>query len=76
MIYGIPPHPRVVLYDNKTDWFSQRHTAQIIPSLEPHLRKVAVDSYADALRVVFICQAAISFLGFLACLPIQESVLP
>ncbi|KAF8205130.1 vacuolar amino acid permease [Pholiota molesta] len=52
------------------------HTAQIIPSLEPHLRKAAVDSYADALRVVFICQAAVGFLGFLACLPIQESALP
>jgi MFS family permease len=53
-----------------------RHTAQIIPTLEPHLQKAAVDSYADALRVVFICQAAISVLGFLACLPIQESPLP
>jgi hypothetical protein len=56
--------------------FVQSHTAQIIPSLEPHLRKAAVDSYADALRVVFICQAAVGFLGFLACLPIQESALP
>jgi len=53
-----------------------RHTAQIIPTLEPHLRKAAVDSYADALRTVFICQAAISVLGFLACLPIQENPLP
>ena len=52
-----------------------RHTAQIIPTLEPHLRKAAVDSYGDALRVVFICQAAINVLGFLACLPIQESPL-
>ncbi|KJA30117.1 hypothetical protein HYPSUDRAFT_125912, partial [Hypholoma sublateritium FD-334 SS-4] len=52
------------------------HTAQIIPQLEPHHRKAAVDSYADALRVVFICQAAFNFLGFLACLPIQESHLP
>jgi len=53
-----------------------QHTTQIIPTLEPHLRKAAVDSYADALRVVFICQAAISLLSFLACLPIQESPLP
>ena len=51
------------------------HTAQIIPTLEPHLRQSAIDAYADALRVVFICQTAINFLGFLACLPIQESPL-
>ncbi|PPQ72355.1 hypothetical protein CVT24_002071 [Panaeolus cyanescens] len=49
-----------------------RHTAQIIPKLDPHLREAAVDSYADALRVVFICQAAVSALAFIACLPIQE----
>ncbi|CAA7259524.1 unnamed protein product [Cyclocybe aegerita] len=53
-----------------------QHSTQIIPTLEPHLRKAAVDSYADALRVVFIFQAALGFLGFLACLPIQESALP
>ena len=53
---------------------SNSHTAQIIPTLEPHLRKAAVDAYADALRVVFICQAAINVLGFLACLPIQEGL--
>ena len=33
-------------------------------------------SYADALRVVFICQAAINFICFLCCLPIQENPLP
>jgi len=53
-----------------------RHNAQMIPNLEPRLRKAAVDSYADALRVVFICQAAICLLAFLACLPIQENNLP
>ncbi|KAF9569492.1 vacuolar amino acid permease [Agrocybe pediades] len=56
--------------------YVRRHAAEIIPTLEPTLRKAAVDSYADALRVVFIFQAALSTLGFLACLPIQESVLP
>ncbi|KAF8974403.1 vacuolar amino acid permease [Flammula alnicola] len=56
--------------------YAIQHTAQIIPTLEPHLQKAAVASYADALRVVFICQAAITFLGFLACVPIQESPLP
>ena len=53
----------------------QRHSAKIIPSLEPHIRNAAIESYADALRVVFICQAAICLLGFLACLPIQENPL-
>jgi hypothetical protein len=52
--------------------FCARHSAQIIPTLEPHLRQAAIDSYADALRVVFICQAAVSLLGVLATLPIQE----
>jgi len=56
--------------------YTIRHSAQIIPTLEPHLRRAAVDSYADALRVVFICQTAINFLGFLACIPIQENPLP
>jgi len=56
--------------------YTIQHSAQIIPKLEPALRKAAVDSYADALRVVFICQAAINFIGFLAALPIQESALP
>ncbi|KAF9452050.1 vacuolar amino acid permease [Macrolepiota fuliginosa MF-IS2] len=53
-----------------------RHTTEIIPTLDPLTRQAAVDSYADALRVVFICQVAINVCGFLACLPIQESPLP
>jgi len=51
----------------------KRHSAQIIPSLEPHIRHAAIESYADALRVVFICQAAIGLLGILPCLVIDES---
>jgi len=51
-------------------------TTEIIPTLEPRLQRAAVDSYADALRVVFICQIAINVLGFLACLAIQENPLP
>ncbi|KAI0676872.1 MFS general substrate transporter [Trametes maxima] len=53
-----------------------RHSTTIIPELSPDLRKAAVDSYADALRVVFICQAAMNFFCFLCCLPIQENPLP
>ena len=55
---------------------AHRHSTTIIPELSPELRKAAVDSYADALRVVFICQAAINFICFLCCLPIQENPLP
>lgn len=52
-----------------------RHQVDIIPSLEPTLRKIAINSYADALRAVFIGQVAINFLGFIACLPIEENPL-
>jgi hypothetical protein len=58
-----------------TDSTLSRNT-EIIPTLDPFLQRAAVDSYADALWVVFICQAAINVLGFLACLPIQENSLP
>lgn len=53
-----------------------QHTTDIIPTLDPVTRQAAVDSYADALRVVFICQVAINVCGLLACLPIQENALP
>ncbi|XP_006460176.1 hypothetical protein AGABI2DRAFT_202979 [Agaricus bisporus var. bisporus H97] len=56
--------------------YAIRHTTEIIPNLDPLTRKAAVDSYADALRVVFICQVAVNVCGLLACLPIQESPLP
>ncbi|KAF8916857.1 vacuolar amino acid permease [Mucidula mucida] len=45
----------------------------IIPELNPQHMRAAMDSYADALQVVFICQAAWNFIAFLACLPIQEN---
>ena len=47
-----------------------------IPTLKPPLRQAAVDSYAVALRVVFLFQVAINLLVFIACLPIQENALP
>lgn len=53
-----------------------RHSTTLIPELPENLRQAAVDSYADALRAVFICQAAVNFLAFLSCLPIQENPLP
>ncbi|KAI0003006.1 vacuolar amino acid permease [Russula compacta] len=44
--------------------------------LDPTLRKSAIDSYADALRAVFICQIAMNFLTLLSCMAIQENPLP
>ncbi|KAG0705491.1 vacuolar amino acid permease [Suillus ampliporus] len=52
------------------------HEIRSITDLAPALRKAAVDSYADALRVVFICQIAINILAFIACVPIEEHPLP
>ena len=53
-----------------------RHSTDVIRELDPMLRKSAIDSYADALRVVFICQVALNFLTFLSCMAIQEHPLP
>jgi len=53
-----------------------RHSTSIIPDLSPSLRHAATQSYADALRIVFICQTAMNFICFLCCLPIQENPLP
>ncbi|KAH9963165.1 MFS general substrate transporter [Russula dissimulans] len=53
-----------------------RHSTDVIRDLDPTLRKSAIDSYADALRVVFICQAILNVLSFLSCLAIQENPLP
>ncbi|TFK99106.1 vacuolar amino acid permease [Pterulicium gracile] len=52
------------------------HSTSIIPDLEPALGGAAVDSYAGALRVVFICQAACAMLGFMFVIPIRENPLP
>ncbi|KAJ7507587.1 major facilitator superfamily domain-containing protein [Mycena galericulata] len=61
---------------NSAETFPFSHSAASIPNLDPLWRKAAVDSYADALRVVFIFQAAMAFLAFLFCLPIEENPLP
>jgi len=53
-----------------------RHETDFIATLDPPLQKAAVDSYATALRAVFICQACIAFCTFLSCLPIEENPLP
>ncbi|THV03269.1 vacuolar amino acid permease [Dendrothele bispora CBS 962.96] len=52
------------------------HSTEIIPTLNPEQRAAAINSYADALRVVFISQAVWNFLSLLWSLLIQENVLP
>jgi len=53
-----------------------RHSTAVIPTLDPATRQAAVDSYAQALKVVFIFQAVVSCLTLICCLPIQENPLP
>ncbi|KAI9574971.1 vacuolar amino acid permease [Boletus coccyginus] len=53
-----------------------RHSITSIPDLAPSLQKAAIESYATALRVVFISQIAINVLVFIACIPIEEHPLP
>ncbi|KAF8268308.1 major facilitator superfamily domain-containing protein [Lactarius quietus] len=53
-----------------------RHSTDVVNSLDPVLRKAAIDSYADALRVVFICQLILNILTLLCCTAIQENPLP
>lgn len=52
-----------------------RHSTNLIAELPDGPRQAAVDSYADALKVVFICQAVANFFAFLSCLAIQENPL-
>jgi len=52
-----------------------RHSISVIPELAPPLRNAAVESYATALRVVFISQIATSFLALVACAFIEENPL-
>jgi len=53
-----------------------RHSISSIPDLAPSHRKAAIESYATALRVVFISHIAINILVFIACIPIEEHSLP
>ncbi|KAF8826567.1 hypothetical protein HHX47_DHR5000324 [Lentinula edodes] len=53
-----------------------QHSTNIISTLDPLHKVAAIESYGDALQIVFICQAVWNFLAFLWCIPIQENVLP
>jgi len=52
-----------------------RRSTDVIHSLNPRLKQAAVDSYADALHIIFIFQAVCNTIGFISCLPIQEGAL-
>lgn len=53
-----------------------KHSTTIIPELPTQLKVIAVASYADALKAVFISQIAWYGLAFVCCLPIEEKPLP
>jgi hypothetical protein len=57
-------------------WIYSSHSTDVIHTLNPQLKKAAVNSYADALRVIFIFQTVCNVIGFFTCLPIQEHALP
>ena len=48
-----------------------RHSATLVAHLEPELQRAARDSYAIALRAVFIMAACATFLAYLARLPVR-----
>lgn len=53
-----------------------KHNVAIIPELPTHLKAAVIDSYADAVRVVFVFQIVCNGLVFVCCLMIQEKPLP
>ncbi|KLO19602.1 MFS general substrate transporter [Schizopora paradoxa] len=52
-----------------------RHSSRLVASLPPHLQRAARDSYAIALRAVFIFAAAATLGAYLIRLPIPEKSL-
>ena len=64
-----------VLWLNDGWDFHGSHSTDVIHSLNPRLKQATVDSYADALRVIFIFQAVCNTIGCFTCLPIQEGAL-
>ncbi|PVG04170.1 MFS general substrate transporter [Serendipita vermifera] len=53
-----------------------RHDASLVRLLEGAQKEAAVESFAQALRAVFICQAVVAFAALLCTLPIEERPLP
>lgn len=52
-----------------------RHSATLVATLPPDLQRHARDSYAIALRVVFIMAACSTFLAYCARLPVRPSLI-
>ncbi|KIJ06515.1 hypothetical protein PAXINDRAFT_164671 [Paxillus involutus ATCC 200175] len=52
-----------------------RHSATLVSELPPELQRAARDSYAEALRAVFILAACSTFLAYIARLPVPEKSL-
>lgn len=48
----------------------------IIPTLEPEIRQIAIDSWQSALRTVFIVQSAVAVLALFSAYAIEEFDLP
>ncbi|KIM27604.1 hypothetical protein M408DRAFT_167506 [Serendipita vermifera MAFF 305830] len=53
-----------------------RHDAGLVRLLEGAQREAAISSFAQALKVVFICQASLAVLTVVCALPIEERPLP
>ncbi|PVG04171.1 MFS general substrate transporter [Serendipita vermifera] len=53
-----------------------RHDASLVRFLDGTQKEAAVQSFAQALRAVFICQAIAAFMALLCSLPIEERPLP
>ncbi|KAJ9104239.1 hypothetical protein QFC19_004056 [Naganishia cerealis] len=53
-----------------------RHSTAYIDHLSPHNKEVAIGSYTEALRIVFICQIVLAGLTLLSVAGITEENLP
>lgn len=56
--------------------YKHSHQVSVIPTLPEAWKEAAIDSYASALKVVFIAQAGIAVLCLACSLGIQEKALP
>jgi len=52
-----------------------RHSATLVPRLDPELQRAARDSYALSLRIVFLMASVSTFLAYLVRLPIPDKPL-
>ncbi|TFY60038.1 hypothetical protein EVJ58_g5395 [Rhodofomes roseus] len=68
-------HKRIQTPDAEKIITKIRHSATVVGNLPPDLQRAARDSYATALRVVFIMAACATFLAYCARLPIPDKPL-